>query len=73
VISKIWQIFPHKETKFVRKSLLYMPVETSFDFSHAKNLKRYGILYIKANMVSICGDKQGRAGQGRHPPTAGHF
>ncbi len=50
-----------------------MPVETSFDFSHAKNLKRYGILYIKANMVSICGDKQGRAGQGRHPPTAGHF
>jgi hypothetical protein len=27
-------------------------------------------------MVSVCGDKQGRAGQGgqgRHPPTAGHF
>jgi hypothetical protein len=43
VKSKIWQTFPHKETKFVRKSPLYMPVKTSFEFSHAKNLKRYGI------------------------------
>jgi len=32
------------------------------------------ILYIKATVVSVCGDKQGRVGagqgsQGRHPPT----
>jgi hypothetical protein len=37
---QIWQTFPHKETKFVRKSLLCMPVKTSFDFSHAKNPKK---------------------------------
>jgi len=43
VISKFWQTFTHKETKFVGKSLLYMHVKTSFDFSHAKNTKMYGI------------------------------
>jgi len=43
VISKILQTFPHKESKFVGKSLFYMPGKTSFDFSHAKNPKRYGI------------------------------
>jgi hypothetical protein len=42
VISKIWQTFPIKR-QFVGKSLLYVPVKTSFDFSHAKNTKRYGI------------------------------
>jgi len=38
-MSKIWQTFPHKETKFVGKSLLYMPVKTSLDFSQPKTPK----------------------------------
>ncbi len=43
VISKIWQTFLQYETKFVGKSLLlYVPVKTSIDFSHAKNPKFYG-------------------------------
>jgi len=44
VISKIWQTFPHKETKFVGKSLLYMPVKTSLTFHMPKTTKGMELL-----------------------------